>query len=110
MTGGFPHHHHGADREPDPEPRSYRITLLFERVTEQEAVEVLFEIADALAARGHAIRGDDETVRSVVGLDPHPWPENLGEALAGDLAGALHIVVPKAVPQAPNLGLDFSPN
>jgi hypothetical protein len=106
----FPHHHHGADRELDPEPRSHRITVLLERVSENEAVEVVFEIADALAARGLAIRDEDDTVRSVVGLDRHPWPENLGAALESDLAGALHIVVPKAVPQTPDLGLGYSPN
>jgi hypothetical protein len=110
MTPGFPHHHHGADRELDPEPRSYRITVLLERVTEADAVEVMFEVADALAAREIAIRGDDETVRSTIGLEPHPWPGTLGEALEGDFARARHIVVPKAVPQAPDLGVDYSPN
>jgi hypothetical protein len=110
MTAGFPHHHHGADREPDPEPRSYRITVLLERLAEEEAVEVVMAIADVLAARGIAIRGDDETVRSVIGLDAHGWPVNLGEALERDLAGAVHIVVPKAVPQAPDFGSGYSPN
>ena len=110
MSRGFPHHHHGADREPDPEPRGYRITVLLERVTEQEAVELVFEVADVLAVRGLAIRDDDDTVRSAIGLATHPWPENLGAALEGDLAGALHVVVPKAVPQAPDLGVDYSPN
>ena len=110
MSPGFPHHHHGADREPDPGSRSHRITVLLERVGEAEAVEVMFEIADALAARGLAIRGEDEMVRSVVGLDAHPWPANLGAALESDLGGALHIVVPKAVPQEPDLGVDYSPN
>jgi len=112
MTGGFPHHHLGphADLEPDPAQRPYRITVLLERVSEADGVEVVREIADALAARGIAIRDDDETVRSVVGLDVHPWPESLGDALEGDFAAALHIMVPKAVPQAPDLGSGYSPN
>ena len=112
MTGGFPHHHLGpnADREPDLAQRGYRITVLLERVSEADGVEIAREIADVLAARGIAIRGDDETVRSAIGLDPHDWPESLGVALEGDLAGALHVVVPKAVPQAPDLGLGYSPN
>ena len=112
MTGGFPHHHLGpnADREPDATPRGYRITVLLEKVSEKDAVELAREIADALAERGIAIRGEDETVRSAIGLAPHDWPETLGDALEGDLAGAQHIVVPKAVPQPPDLGLGYSPN
>ena len=112
MTGGFPHHHLGrnADREPDPEPRAYKVTVLLERVSEADGVEIVREFADVLAARGIAIRDEDETVRSVIGLEPHTWPESLGLALEGDLAGALHILVPKAVPQAPDLGHGYSPN
>ena len=37
-------------------------------------------------------------------------PKTSAVALEGDLAGALHILVPKAVPQAPDLGLGYSPN
>ncbi len=112
MTGGFPHHHLGphADLEPDAAQRPYRITVLLQHVNEADGVEIAREIADVLAARGIAIRDEDETVRSVIGLDLHEWPETLGDALEGDLAGALHIVVPKAVPQAPDLGLGYSPN
>jgi hypothetical protein len=112
MTGGFPHHHLGrnADREPDPEPRPYKLTVLIDEVSESDAVEIAREMADVLAARGIAILEADATVRSAIGVEPGVWPESLGLALEGDLAGALHIVVPKAVPQAPDLGLGYSPN
>jgi hypothetical protein len=112
MTGGFPHHHLGrnADGEPDRELRSYKITVLMERVSEADGVEIAREFADVLATRGIAIRDSDETVRSAIGLEHGEWPESLDVALEGDLAGALHIVVPKAVPQAPDLGLGYSPN
>jgi hypothetical protein len=112
MSDGFPHVHLGphAVTEPDPEPRSYRLTVLIERVSEADVVEIAGEVADALAARGIAIRDADETVRSVIGVDGLEWPENLGAALEGVLAGALHVVVPKAVPQPPNLAVDYSPN
>jgi hypothetical protein len=84
--------------------------VLIERVSEADVVEIAGEVADALAARGIAIRDADETVRSVIGVDGLEWPENLGAALEGVLAGALHVVVPKAVPQPPNLAVDYSPN
>ena len=112
MTGGFPHHHLGrdADREPDPDPRPYKLTVLLDEVSETDAVHIATEIADVLATRGIAIREEDDTVRSAIGIETAVWPESLGLALEGDLAGALHIVVPKAVPQAPDLGLGYSPN
>jgi hypothetical protein len=112
MTGGFPHHHLGrnADVEPDRELRSYKITVLMERVSEADGIAIATEFADVLAARGIAIRDSDETVRSAIGLEHGEWPESLGVALEGDFAGALHILVPKAVPQAPDLGLGYSPN
>jgi hypothetical protein len=112
MTGGFPHHHLGpnADQEPDPTEHPYRITVLIDHAGEAEAVEIAREFADVLAARGIAIRETDDQVRSAIGLQPGEWPESLGLALEGDLAGSLHIVVPKAVPQAPDLGLGYSPN
>ena len=112
MPGGFPHHQLGRDddREPDPKPRPYKITILLDEVSETEAVEIAHELADVLAARGIAILEADDTVRSAIGVEPGVWPESLGLALEGDLAGALHIVVPKAVPQAPDLGLGYSPN
>ncbi|HEX6021616.1 MAG TPA: hypothetical protein VFZ00_06435 [Solirubrobacter sp.] len=112
MTGGFPHHHlhRDADHEPDLEPRPYKITVLLDEVSEADAVEIAREMADVLAARGIAILEADDTVRSAIGIEPAVWPESLGLALEGDLAGAAHIVVPKAVPQPPDLGLGYSPN
>jgi hypothetical protein len=85
MTGGFPHVHLGPNAEAEPAslPRSYRLTV---------------------------IRGEDETVRSVIGIEPHPWPAGLSAATAEDLVGAEHILVPKSVPQTPDLGQDYSPN
>ncbi|MBE2317021.1 hypothetical protein DVA67_013650 [Solirubrobacter sp. CPCC 204708] len=110
MSGGFPHVHLGpnAEAEPGSVPRSYRLTVLLERVTEWEAVAIAREVADVLAAAGIAIRGEDETVRSVIGVQPHPWP--VGPATAEELIGAEHILVPKSVPQTPDLSQDYSPN
>ena len=68
------------------------------------------EVADVLAAAGIAIRGEDETVRSVIGIEPHPWPVGLPPRRLRSLAGAEHILVPKSVPQTPDLGQDYSPN
>jgi hypothetical protein len=112
MTGGFPHVHLGphADAEPESVPRSYRLTVLLERVTEWEAVAMARGMADLLAAEGIAIRDADETVRSVIGVEPHPWPVTIEAATADVLANAEHILVPKSVPQAPDLAQDYSPN
>ena len=79
-------------------------------MTEWEALAVAREVADVLAAAGISIRGEDATVRSVIGVEPHPWPVGLSAAPAEALAGAEHILVPKSVPQAPDLGQDYSPN
>jgi hypothetical protein len=112
MTGGFPHVHLGthADAEPESVPRSYRLTVLLERVSEWEALAVARAVADVLAAEGIAIRDEDETVRSVIGVEPYPWPVTLDAAIADVLANAEHILVPKSVPQAPDLAQDYSPN
>jgi hypothetical protein len=112
MSGGFPHLHLGphAEAEPASVPRSYRLTVLLERVTEWEALAIAREFADVLAAAGIAIRESDETVRSVIGVEPHPWPVGLSAATAEELAGSEHILVPKSVPQAPDLAQDYSPN
>ena len=112
MSGGFPHVHLGpnAEAEPASVPRSYRLTVLLERVTEWEALAVAREVADVLAAAGIAIRGEDETVRSLIGVEPHPWPAGLTTATAEELASADHILVPKSVPQTPDLAQDYCPN
>ncbi|RKQ92479.1 hypothetical protein C8N24_2328 [Solirubrobacter pauli] len=112
MTGGFPHVHLGphADAEPDSVPRSYRLTVLLERLTELEALAVGRAVADLLAAEGIAIRDEDETVRSIVGIERHPWPMTVEAATAEVLGNADHILVPKSVPQAPDLVQDYNPN
>lgn len=112
MTGGFPHVHLGpnADAEPDSTPRSYRLTVLLERVTEWEALAVARAVADVLAGEGIAIRDADETVRSVIGVEPHPWPVTVEVATAEVFADAEHILVPKSVPQTPDLAQDYTPN
>ena len=53
------HEHLGAnaDRAPDPTARPYRVEILIERISEPDALELLQELADALAARGHALQG-----------------------------------------------------
>jgi hypothetical protein len=112
MSGGFPHVHLGphAEEEPDSTPRSYRLTVLLERLTESEALLLGRAVADLLAAEGIAIRGEDETVRSIIGVEPHPWPVTVEAATAEVFADADHILVPKSVPQPPDLAQDYSPN
>jgi hypothetical protein len=100
-----PHEHLGAnvDRPPDPEPRSYRVEILLERLTEAEALELAHEFADTLAAHGHALQGgDDHHVRSVVLLHRTDWPEEL-------TTDALHALIPRALPLPPDLDF-YSPN
>jgi hypothetical protein len=99
-----PHEHFGAnaDRQPDPAPRSYRLEILLERISEADAVELAEEIADTLAARGHAIHGDDHHVRSVIMLGHHEWREEL-------VTDALHALLPRATPQPPDLEF-YTPN
>jgi hypothetical protein len=99
------HEHFGAnaDRAPDPTPRSYRIEILVERIDEAAAVELIEEIADALAARGHALfEDDDRHVRSVVTLGLADWPDEL-------VTEALHALLPRAIPRPPDLEY-YSPN
>ena len=99
------HEHLGASagRAPDPTPRPYRIEILLERIDEAAALELLYEIADALAARGHALSdGDDTHVRSVVTLGRADWPDEL-------VTDALHALLPRATPRPPDLEY-YSPN
>jgi len=98
------HEHFGAnaDRAPDPTPRAYRIEILIERIPEADALELLQEIADALAARGHALQGDDTHVRSVLTLGAADWPEEL-------VTDALHAIVPRSSPRPPDLEY-YTPN
>jgi len=99
------HEHFGAnaDRAPDPTARPYRIEILIERISEADALELLQELADALAARGHALQGpDDKHIRSVLTLGVTDWPEEL-------VTDALHAILPRATPRPPDLEY-FTPN
>jgi len=99
------HEHLGAnaDRAPDPTARPYRIEILIERISEADALELLQELADALAARGHALQGpDDKHVRSVVTLGLTEWPEEL-------VTDALHAILPRTSPRPPDLEY-YTPN
>jgi hypothetical protein len=99
------HEHLGAnaDRAPDPTPRSYRIEILIEKISEPDALDLLHELADALAARGHALQGgDDKHVRSVLTLSATDWPEEL-------VTDALHAILPRSSPRPPDLEY-YTPN
>jgi hypothetical protein len=90
-----------ADAEPDPDERAYRLDVLLDGVPEIAAVSLLHRIADLLVEEGLATpEGGD--VRAVVGLHAHTWTP--------ELADALHLLVPRAVPQSPDLGANYSPN
>jgi hypothetical protein len=90
-----------AGREPGTDDRAYRIDVLLEGVPEIAGIALMHRIADLLVEEGLASpEGGD--VRAVVGMHEHTWNP--------DLAGAIHVVIPRAIPQSPDLGLDYSPN
>jgi hypothetical protein len=90
-----------ADAEPDPVERAYRIDVLLDGVPEIAGAALVHRIADLLVEEGLATpEGGD--VRAIVAMHPHTWTR--------EVAGALHLVVPKAVPQSPDLGANYSPN
>ena len=90
-----------AGRDPDPSDRAYRIDVLLDGVPEVAGVALIQRIADLLVEEGLATpEGAD--VRAIIGMHEHTWAPNLAEAI--------HIVIPKAVPQSPDLGLGYSPN
>jgi hypothetical protein len=90
-----------AGSEPDPVERAYRIDVLLDGIPEVAGLTLMQRIADLLVEEGLATpEGGD--VRAVIGMHPHTW--------TADLASALHVVVPKAVPQSPDLGANYSPN
>ena len=90
-----------AGREPDPSDRAYRIDVLLDGVPEVAGLALIQRIADLLVEEGLATpEGGD--VRAIIGMHEHTWTPNLAEAL--------HVVIPKAVPQSPDLGLGYSPN
>jgi hypothetical protein len=90
-----------AGRVPDPAERGYRLDVLLDGVTEAAALALMHRIADLLIEEGLAAPEDGEA-RAVVGLQQHTWTP--------DLAEALHVVVPRAIPQSPDLGANYSPN
>ena len=97
------HEDFGANvgREPDPTERAYRIDVLLDGIPEVAGFALMQRIADLLVEEGLATpEGGD--VRAVIGMHPHTWTP--------DLAEALHVVVPRAVPQSPDLGANYSPN
>ncbi len=90
-----------ADREPDPVERAYRLDVLLDGIPEVAGLSLMHHIADLLVEEGLASpEGGD--VRAVIGMHTHTW--------TADLAEALHVVVPRAIPQSPDLGANYSPN
>ena len=70
-------------------------------MTEAAGLALMHRIADLLIEEGLATPEDGE-VRAVIGMHRHAWTP--------DLAEALHVVIPRAVPQSPDLGANYSPN
>jgi len=90
-----------ASREPGTDARTYRIDVMLEGVTERAALALMHRIADLVVEDGMATpEGSD--VRAVLGMHEH-------DAVA-DLTEAIHVLIPKAVPQSPDLGFGFNPN
>jgi hypothetical protein len=90
-----------AGREPDPVERAYRLDVLLDCIPEAAALALMHAIGDLLVEQGLASpEGGD--VRAVIGMHPHTWTPNL--------ADALHVLIPRAVPQSPDLGAGYSPN
>ena len=91
----------GAGSEPDPAERAYRIDVLLDGVPEAAGVALMQRIADLLVEEGLATpEGGD--VRAVIGMHTHTWTPQLAQAL--------HVIVPRAIPQSPDLGANYSPN
>jgi hypothetical protein len=90
-----------AGREPDPTERAYRLDVLLDAVPEAACVTLMQRIADLLVEEGLATP-EGAPVRSVIGVHAHEW--------TAELPRALHLVLPEAVPQSPDLGLGYSPN
>jgi hypothetical protein len=90
-----------AGREPDPAERGYRLDVLLDGVSEAAGLALMHRIADLLVEAGLASPEDGE-VRAIIGLHAHTWTPDLGEAR--------HVLVPRAVPQSPDFGANYSPN
>ena len=90
-----------AGREPDPVERAYRLDVLLDGIPEVAGITLIQRIADLLVEEGLATP-EGGNVRAIIGMHPHTWTPNL--------ADALHVVIPKAVPQSPDLSAGYSPN
>jgi hypothetical protein len=90
-----------AGQQPDPTERAYRLAVLLDGVSEATCVELMQGIADVLAEHGLATP-EGAPVRSAVTVHGHEWTT--------EFPGALHLVIPKAEPRSPDLGLGYSPN
>jgi hypothetical protein len=90
-----------AGREPDPAERGYRLDILLDGVTESAGLALMHRIADLLVEAGLATPEAGE-VRAVIGMHPHSWTP--------ELADALHVVIPRAIPRSPDFGAGYSPN
>ena len=86
---------------PDPDDRAYRIDVLLDGIPEETGVAVMQRIGDLLVEAGLATP-EGGNVRAVIGMHEHTWSPNL--------ADAIHVVIPRAIPQSPDLGLGYSPN
>jgi hypothetical protein len=90
-----------AGREPGTDARTYRIDVMLDGVSERAALAFLHRVADLVVEDGMATpEGGD--VRAVLGMHEH--------VAVADLTEAIHVLIPKAVPQSPDLGLGFNPN
>ena len=79
----------GAGREPDPVERAYRLDVMLDGVPRRAGVALMQRIADLLVEDGLATpEGGD--VRAMIGMHEHAW--------SPDLAEAMHVLIPKAVP------------
>jgi hypothetical protein len=98
-----PHEHLGAnaDRAPDPARRAYRIEILVEEIDEEAVLALALEVADQLAAAGHALAADDH-VRSVITVGHTQWPDEI-------VTNALHAILPRMEPRPPDLEY-YTPN
>jgi hypothetical protein len=77
------------------------VEILIESIDEEGALELAMEVADQLAAAGHA-RAADDRVRSVVTLGHAEWPDEL-------VTDALHAILPRVEPRPPDLEY-YTPN
>src|SRR3954454_19068736 len=90
-----------AGRAPASGRRAHRLDLLLASVPEVAGLAVMHRIADLLVEEGLA-SPETGDVRAVIGMYEHSWSPNL--------ADALHVLIPRAIPQSPDLGANYSPN